>query len=115
MEEKKFKIGEHIIIYNDYFKKYELGRVSGYTADGRVAYESIPGIGSIIFDGVEFDGEAEEDICTRVSCKLCYLKMICLKRFFVRKQQCCKRYLKSLAKTASGINKRMQHLESSSD
>lgn len=115
MEKKKFKIGEHIMVYSDYFKEYELGRVSGYTADGKVAYESIPGVGSIIFDGVEFSGEADEDICTRVSCRSCNMKMVCLKKFFVRKQRGCKKYLKHMVDIISDLNKRMLHLADSSD
>lgn len=117
MEKKKFKIGEYIMVYNDYFKEYELGRVTGYTSEGKVAYESIPGVGSIIFSysGVEFSGEADEDICTKVSCRLCYLKTICLKKFFVRKQQECKKYLKHIVNIMSDFYKRMLHRVDSSD
>lgn len=115
MEKKKFKIGEHIMVYSDYFKEYELGRVSGYTAEGRVKYESIPGVGSIIFDGAEFSGEADEDICTRVSCMCCNMKMVCMKKFFIRKQRGCKKYLKHLVKIVTDVNKQMLRLADSDD
>lgn len=78
MGNQKISKGDYIVYESPVFlgdgkKHVEIGKVTGFTPAGRIKCTSIPGIGSVIFEGMdaEFIGECEPCITKKLDCTYC--------------------------------------------
>ena len=98
MEREAINVGD-IILYRSALnkKRAEMAVVTGINPEnGWLARESVPGVGSLIFEGATFAGSADPDIVMKLECRHCALRGGCMDYLANNRVKLCREFFERI-------------------
>lgn len=98
------KVGD-IILYRSLCDKDrpEIAVVTGWNPDsGRLTRREVPGVGSLLFEGASFTGDAEPHLVMKLGCGHCTLRGGCVDYHMNDREELCGKFFEHLGEHGLG-------------